>query len=71
MGGSQPLFFMKKTSIFVFGRDNVYSSLHGISMVMIGLFFLKLFPQTPLQVGNVPTFRGVPAGRGILFRKKK
>ena len=24
MGGSQPLFFMKKTSIFVFGRDNVY-----------------------------------------------
>ncbi len=71
MGGSQPLFFMKKTSIFVFGRDNVYIVLYGIYMVMIGLFFLKLFPPTPLEVGNIPLFRGVPAGRGIIFRKKK
>ena len=32
------------------------SSLYGIYMVMIALFFLKLFPPTPLEVGNIPLF---------------
>ena len=46
------------------------SSLQGIYMVMIALFFLKLIPPTPLEVGNVPLFRGVPAGRGFYSTKK-
>ena len=71
MGGSQPLFFMKKIRIFVFGRDDVYIVLTWDFYGNDWIVFPEIIPLTPLEVGNVPLFRGVPAGRGILFRKKK
>ena len=40
------------------------SSLHGISMVMIALFFLKLIPPTPLEGGESPC---VPLTKGEMF----
>ena len=70
-GALSPFFLWKKQAYLCLVGTMCTSSLHGISMVMIALFFLKLFPPTPLEVWNVPLFRGVPAGRGILFRKKK
>ena len=70
MGGSQPLFFMKKIRIFVFGRDDVYIVLTWNFYGNDWIVFPEINPPTPLEVGNIPLFRGVPAGRGILFRKK-
>ncbi len=52
MGGSQPLFFMKKIRIFVFGRDNVYIvliwDLYGNDWIV----FPEIIPPNPLGSGK-------------------
>ena len=45
------------------------SSLQGIYMVMIALFFLKLFPQPPWKWEIFPSLGGCPQGGGFSSKK--
>ena len=45
-------------SIFVFGRDDVYIVLTWDFYGNDCIVFPEINPPTPLQVGNVPLFRG-------------
>ena len=46
------------------------SSLQGIYMVMIALFFLKLIPQPPWKWEMFPSLGGCPQGGGLYSAKK-
>ncbi len=52
MGGSQPLFFMKKIRIFVFGRDDVYIVLTGDFYGNDCIVFPEINPPNPLGSGK-------------------
>ncbi len=71
MGGSQPLFFMKKIRIFVFGRDNVYIVLTWDFYGNDWIIFPEIIPpQPPWKWEIFPSLEGCPQGGGFYSAKK-